>query len=406
MGGVALGGDDERINKLARMLLDELERRKKRIAELGLVSIQSYREATGETLPYILLLLDNFAPVLELYPDLNVFFQTLVRDGASCGLYLVATANAQSALNYRISQNIKFSIALRMPDKSDYAPIVGSIGGLLPENYPGRGLVCGTPPLEVQFALSVEGSREIDRVQNIRSLSQLMRQKWKGETARPIPVLPEAVHPADYPTTELLVGLFCKDVSQCTLDMAASPFLLVSCAADGTKHVAALFSQLREKLLPEMELSFAPESAETFDVAIAGLMPILQDRKERAQKQPLSAEEDKPILILIPDIQSCFEGVSNDTARRLATIVSLGDGLHVLVAAAGDAQQISKLYHGGEQFTMRMAQKAATVLIGGNAAGHNAFSTDLSYSEANAQLDPGEGYLLRGRKALKIKVVE
>ena len=55
---------------------------------------------------------------------------------------------------------------------------------------------------------------------------------------------------------------------------------------------------------------------------------------------------------------------------------------------------------------MRMVQKAATVLIGGNAAGHNAFSTDLSYSEANAQLDLGEGYLLRGRKALKIKVVE
>ena len=123
VGGVALGDDDERINKLAQMLLDELERRKKRIAELGLVSIQSYKEATGEPLPFILLLLDNFAPVLDMYPDLDTFFQTLVRDGASCGIYLVATANTQSALSYRISQNIKFSIALRMPDKSDYAQI-------------------------------------------------------------------------------------------------------------------------------------------------------------------------------------------------------------------------------------------------------------------------------------------
>ena len=406
VGGVALGDDDERINKLAQMLLDELERRKKRIAELGLVSIQSYKEATGEPLPFILLLLDNFAPVLDMYPDLDTFFQTLVRDCASCGIYLVATANTQSALSYRISQNIKFSIALRMPDKSDYAPIVGSTGGLLPENHPGRGLVCGAPPLEVQFALPAEGAREIDRVQNIRSLSRLMRQKWRGEPAKPIPVLPEAVHPADYPTSELLVGLSCKDVSLCTLDPAVSPFLLVSCAVDGTKHVQALFSQLREKLAPEVELGYAPECTEAFDEAIASLMPVLQDRKNRAQEQALSAETDRPILILIPDIQSCFEGVSNDTARRLASIVSLGDGLHVLVAAAGDAQQISKLYHGGEQFTMRMVQKAAAVLIGGNAAGHNVFSTDLSYSEANAQLNPGEGYLIRERKTVKIKVVE
>ena len=105
-----------------------------------------------------------------------------------------------------------------------------------------------------------------------------MRQKWRGEPAKPIPVLPEAVHPADYPTSELLVGLSCKDVSMCTLDPAASPFLLVSCAVDGTRHVQALFSQLCEKLVPEVELDFAPECAEAFDEAIASLMPVLQDR--------------------------------------------------------------------------------------------------------------------------------
>ena len=318
----------------------------------------------------------------------------------------MVTASTQSALSYRISQNIKFSIALRMPNRSDYAPIVGSTGGLIPENYPGRGIVCGTPPLEVQFALPAEGDREIDRVQSIRSLGRLMRRKWRGEPAKPIPVLPESVHPADHPTSELLVGLSCEDVSPCTLDPAVYPFLLVSCVGGGAKHVQALFSQLREKLAPEVEVSFTPERAEAFDEAIAGMMPVLQDRKNRAKDRGLSPETDRPILILIPDIQSCFEAISNDTARRLASVVSLGDGLNVLAAAAGDAQQISRLYHGGEQFTMSMVQKAAAVLIGGNAAGHNAFSADLSYSEANAQLNPGEGYLIRERKAVKIKVVE
>ena len=161
VGGVAIGGqDDEKVEKLSTLLLNELNRRKKVLSALGLVNISSYTSASGMNMPYIVVFLDNFTPVLDLYPTLDVFFQTIARDGGSCGIFLMMTATTPNSVSYRISQNIKSMIALRMPDKNDYSVIVGRTEGLEPEVFPGRGLIRGNPPLEFQTALPIEGKNE------------------------------------------------------------------------------------------------------------------------------------------------------------------------------------------------------------------------------------------------------
>ena len=404
VGGIVEGDDAQKQSKLTTMLLDTLDRRKKLLADQSLVSIDAYREATGEQLPWIVLLLDHVAPALELYPDIDGFLQTLVRDGAACGMYLLVSAGAANALPYRISQHIKAAVCLRMTDRSDYAQIVGKTNGLEPENLAGRGLVRSSPPLEFQTALPAAGAREIDRVNEIRRLAGLMRSAWTGACPPPIPVLPEIVDWREYPSEQILCGLAEQSVQPCFAALAQEQFLLISCVQGGSSTVRAIFAQAAEKLAPAKHIVFngaAAQDAAAFDGEIAALMPEMQKRKDAG-----AGSTDWPwILICIDDLKRCIDSINDQTLRRLASILVLGKGLRVAVIVSGNAADITKLSASGERFTMEMTGKT-TLLLGGSAQAHMFARTDLAYSAASQDAGADMGYLVQAGHAVKLKAVQ
>ena len=197
VGDVILADDAEKIGKFTQLIQAEIQKRKKAFSACGASSITAYQQLTGTQLPNIILFLDNFAPVLNLYPELEDFFINLSREGGTYGVYWFVTSNTQNSLTYRISQNIKMALALRMTDAGDYSMIVGKTDGLEPENVLGRGLVKGNPPLEFQTALPAEGETEIERLKNFRALIAAMNKKWPGVRPAPVPVMPGVVTLSD-----------------------------------------------------------------------------------------------------------------------------------------------------------------------------------------------------------------
>lgn len=412
VGGVAVAGDDERMLKLADMLTTELKRRRKEIASLGFVSAQSYREATGKDMPYIVLLLDNFVPVLEMYPDLEGTLQSIAREGSSCDIYIVMTTGGPNTIPYRISQNFKASIALHMADSMDYAGIVGKTNGLVPENFPGRGLVRDNPPLEFQAALPAAGRSETERTASIRAMAKLMNEKWNGDRAEGIPVMPDQVRASDYPCNEIFIGLSCQDIRPATVDMRIHPFLLISQVGADNHVMTLIVRQVLEKIgpktivlsdsLPGLEIPVAQE----MDITIKALMPELQRRKDALTESGLEVGEYPYIAILIPDLKATFEKVTNESMKRLNSIAVLGERLNVILIVQGQAEDINRFYNAGEAFTNSFVRQAVSLLIGGKASIHNVFSMNLSFSEQNMLLDEGQGYLVKDKKALKIKVLQ
>ena len=412
VGGVTVAGDDERIKKLADMLTDELKRRRKEIAALGLVSAASYRESTGKEMPYIVLLLDNFVPVLEMYPELEGFFQSIVRDGSSCDMYLIVTTGTPNTIPYRISQNIKACVALRMADKMDYAGIVGKTNGLEPENHPGRGLVRGNPPLEFQAALPAAGSGEAERVVSIRAMANLMEEKWGGSRVDAIPVMPDNVCAADYPCDDIFLGLTCQEIQPATVDFRRNPFFLISKVGRGNEVMPLVCCQLQEKISPQTIILTAPlpgsdmVEVRDLDHSIEELMPELQRRKDSLTEDGLDEKEYPYLAVLIPDLKGTFERASNDTMRRLSSIVVLGERLHIIVIAQGRSEDISRLYNAGDNFTNNMVKQASALIIGGSLAQHSVFPIDLPYTEKSAELGNELGYFLSGNKLVKIKMIQ
>ena len=157
-GGVANDNDEEKIYKLVNMLKKEIDTRKRNFAMNGIINIKIYEQTTGEKLPFILLLIDNFNALFSIYPDLDEFFIKLSREGAAYGIYMIGTVSGISGVSYKIINNIKNNISLQLKDKSEYSAVVGKTDGREPENNEGRGLIRGTPfALEFQTALPVVG---------------------------------------------------------------------------------------------------------------------------------------------------------------------------------------------------------------------------------------------------------
>lgn len=54
----------------------------------------------------------------------------------------------------------------------------------------------------------------------------------------------------------------------------------------------------------------------------------------------------------------------------------------------------------------RDIRQAVSLLIGSKASAHNAIPVNLPFSEQNVLLKEGQGYLVRDKEALKIKVLQ
>ena len=73
----------------------------------GIINIKIYEQTTGEKLPFILLLIDNFNALFSIYPDLGRIFIKLSREGAAYGIYMIGTVSGISGVSYKTINNIK-----------------------------------------------------------------------------------------------------------------------------------------------------------------------------------------------------------------------------------------------------------------------------------------------------------
>jgi S-DNA-T family DNA segregation ATPase FtsK/SpoIIIE len=416
VGGVANDNDPARVEKTARLLGRELEARKRIFSSEGVSNIASYRESTGKNLANIVLILDNFAPVIGLYPALEQFFIDLTREGGNYGVYFVTSANNPMALGYRIGQNIKAAVALQMTDKSDYVSIVGKTDGLEPEKTAGRGLAKGSPPLEFQTALPAEGLSESERVGRIRELSQIMNEVWKGRRAKPIPIMPDVIRFGSVQSDSVAVGLSVKDVETAGISFPARHYMIVSGRpGSGKSNMLNVIAKQIDARITVFDLSGAAlggirercehyfTSAETFDAFMEESARLLQERKDACASDPGAVFE--PILVVIDDLKQCFDSVGDETMKRLNAVVRLGKGLHFYLLVAGDCGEIGKMYNQGEPFTMALVKAQTAIALGGSFKNHDVFKSDLPYSEQDVPLGEYEGYILHNERALRFKAM-
>ena len=189
VGDVILSYEAEKVSNLFKMLQSEIEKRKKMFADYG-GDYRSYIKSSGNTLPSIVVAINNFAAFTEMYEEKEEAVSYLSREGTKYGLYFVLTALGTGSVRFRLLQNFKQLLVLQLNDESEYSSIVGKTDGMVPSKYKGRGLIKRDELYEFQLA-----SLTNDEVPYwfIQEKCKELAENWDGETAKKVPILPDKV---------------------------------------------------------------------------------------------------------------------------------------------------------------------------------------------------------------------
>ena len=158
VGAVIRSNESERLEAWIAKLVDEHRRRQNLLSAVGAANIVEYRDQmpTGESLPYILILIDRWEMANQVYPPESGSavlpeLSRLIREGSTAGISFVVTGD-RGLLTDRVFSHFAVRAALNLADKNDYRLI-----DLLPKDIadsppPGR-LVRARDGVEIQLAL-------------------------------------------------------------------------------------------------------------------------------------------------------------------------------------------------------------------------------------------------------------
>lgn len=189
VGDVLTIDSEDKIKDLISMITGEIEKRKNLFIEYA-GSYNDYIKNSGNKLPLMLIVINNYDVFVESYQNEADSMQSLFRDGYKYGVVFVVSCNSINAIKTRSIAYFNNKICLRLNDSMDYRSVMGSPRDLTPADYFGRGLApVNGRILEFQSALFAPRK---DYTNSLRELANTLNNAYTTK-ASPIPTLPDIV---------------------------------------------------------------------------------------------------------------------------------------------------------------------------------------------------------------------
>ncbi len=180
-GGTAFIDESEKLNEIIKILKRTIEERKIIFQEYSTSNFRDFRKSNLESLPAILVVIDNYAPFHDRYPELVDELLEIISSGNTYGIYFLITGVTKNSIYYKIIDNVSSFYTLRLNDPNNYIDIHNLRSPIIPENIPGRGITKVEKQIvEFQFALPLENKDGSSYLNNIKALYKKIREEWKG----------------------------------------------------------------------------------------------------------------------------------------------------------------------------------------------------------------------------------
>lgn len=187
-----------------RSLRAELRRRERILGERGARSVAD----AGDVLGRLVIVVDEFAALLQEHPDLAAVFTDIAARGRALGMHLIlGTQRATGVIRDALAANCPLRIALRVTDAADSRAMIGTdAAAALPGDADGRGLAYlrrardAAPAL---FRIARTRPAELEAIAARHPSAPRARSPW-------MPALPNLLRRADLPAVgagEVLLGL-------------------------------------------------------------------------------------------------------------------------------------------------------------------------------------------------------
>lgn len=425
VGDVILSHEAEKVSNLFKMLQREVEQRKRLFADYG-GDYRSYIKASGETLPSIVVAINNFAAFTEMYEEKEEAVSFLAREGTKYGIYFVLTSLGTNGVRFRLLQNFKQLFVLQLNDETEYATVVGKTDGLYPSKFKGRGLFKRDSLFEFQIARVCEDDVPFAFIQQecIR-----LQGEWNGNSAKKVPILPDVVDVeflSEYVDTkkplDIPVG-----VEKSTLNVHFYPFgdayitPVMSAGNEYQSFMSDLASLLDGPCGSNGVFFDVPDSSgeqqyKNFTVCkyvqdceneVAKLFELVLYRNN-TYKEALERGE-KPeafdnIVVLIDSLTSLRSTLSDEGKEKLALILEKGTlNYNITIVISDTVKAVSGIAF--ERWYKTHIDQANGIWIGNGIAEQYQLKPAKLTSEMRAECEAGFGYSIKRGKACKIKLL-
>lgn len=424
VGDVVLSYESEKVSNLFKMLRSEIEKRKKLFADYG-GDYASYIKSSGQTLPSIVIAINNFAAFTEMYEEKEEAISYLTREGTKYSIYFILTALGTGAVRFRMLQNFKQLLVLQLNDEADYSTIVGKTDGLFPSKYKGRGLVKRDEIYEFQIASLTEEKVPFTFIQEF---CQDYSKKWDGKTAKKIPVLPDVVNvdflskyadekhnlyiPVGVEKNSLNVHVYPFESSYITMIMSAG-MEYQNFVADLVKLID-MISKVRGVILDVPKITeykgkslSAYTSAKECEEQIDKLFELVLYRNntyKEAVEKGIEVEKFDNVLVIITALSALKSSISDQAQEKLSLILEKGSvDYKVNLIIAEQAKNISSVSF--EKWYKTNVSPSDGIWVGSGIAEQYQMKANKTTAEMHEEITPEFGYSLVKGKCVKLKLL-
>ena len=435
VGGVVASDEEERIRRLLNFIMKNIQQRKEKFGDVRANSLLAYRQKTKESMPAIVLILDNYVNFSSAYENLQDTILQIVREGNNVGVHLVLTGNSFASIKSKISTNITLAVALNLVEKADYNAIVGRPRSL-PEPEPGRGLIRGKPPLEFQTATPAKGENDVERSGALADLIAEIDTTSQVK-APPIPALPDIIHLTDLlpektslpdstlpESFALPLALEVSELTPFSLDLDMGPNFYITGTAESGKtsllqtwllalgqsfspehlHVF-IFDSQRRQLAPFAQLPYIKKYTTNPDEILGILNVIREEVQKRIAVFHKSPKTRFPKLVIVIDdafdaFRSTIWGkVKMKVDPKLTEIMAKGLDVDVHFIVASPPPNLSS-----QGLTRALKDSRTGFQLGTNDLQPMIFNLNLPRDKRKAVLQPGQGYWTRRGRSTEVKL--
>ncbi|WP_167132367.1 FtsK/SpoIIIE domain-containing protein [Paramicrobacterium chengjingii] len=359
--GVITDLDPQGATRALESLKAEVTYRERTLREQG-----EHDSANVTSLGRLVIIVDEFAAMLDGFPELHALFVDIAARGRSLGMHLVlCTQRPTGVVKDSLLANCTLRVSLRVNNRSDSSAVVGvDSAASLPVDPPGRSIVVvpDNEPMTVQIARV--RAEDIDAVARAHAGEHTPRRPWLDPLPTTIPLgsLPRSadafvIGMADLPREQR------QDVAQW------SPSAHGSLLALGASRVGkSTFAR-----------SIEEQAGERWHVS------VLSDDLERAfdELERLATQSEQPgqesarrgTVLVIDDLDAMLGRLGDDDADHTISLLSrvLRTGPRAGVWVLATAQRLGRGMNSlGQLFDstimMRMASRQEHILAGGDSS--------------------------------------
>lgn len=186
VGDIITSEEKEKIINLFKMLNEMIEGRKVMLQEYN-GDFKLFNASSDKKLANVIVIINNYEAFSELYDEFEDELISLSRESIKYGIYFISTISSINGMRYKISQNFKQYICLKLNDEGDYRSLFSNPDKVYPSNIFGRGIINKDKVYEFQTAWPCEEEKLNDYVKKV----SLEIKEKEVHHAHKVPVLPE-----------------------------------------------------------------------------------------------------------------------------------------------------------------------------------------------------------------------